>query len=173
MESKVVGGSLELDPKVQIDPAQLAVAGLDGGKLPIKAKVSIPIRSLKSHAVAMDNVCQDAMESAKYPRIEYQVMVVTAKNAERKPGTPFEFNSVGNLVIHGVTNKITMPVTIARVDEHNLRVKGTAPLKMTAFGVKPPSPSVSLGLIKTGDDVKVSFDWLVVKKAEPTTTAAK
>jgi len=35
------------------------------------------------------------------------------------------------------------------------------PLKMTAFRITPPSPSIVEGLIKTGDDVTVRFEWLV------------
>ena len=112
MESKIVGGSLELDPKVQFDAAQAALTGLEGNKVPMKVKVSIPVRSLKSYTTAMDNVYQDAMEEKKFPRIEFFLSELTVKEGEHKPGTPFEFNSTGELVVHGVTNKITMPVTI-------------------------------------------------------------
>ena len=37
---------------------------------------------------------------------------------------------------------------------------------MTTFEVKPPAPKIALGMIKTGDDIKVSFEWLVVHKPE-------
>jgi polyisoprenoid-binding protein YceI len=166
MESKIVPGSLELDPKVQLDSAKTAVAGLDGNKLPMKVKVSIPVRSLKSYTTAMDNVYQDAMEEKKFPKIEYSLAELTVKDGEHKPGAPFEFSATGDLVVHGVTNRITMPVTIEPLEGNKLKIKGAVPLKMTSFGVKPPAPKLALGLIKTGDDIKASFEWLVVRKAE-------
>jgi polyisoprenoid-binding protein YceI len=166
METKIVGGSLELDPKVQLDTSKATIAGLDGNKVPLKVKVSIPVRSLKSYATAMDNVYQDAMEEKTFPKIEYFLTEVTAKEGEHKAGAPFEFNSTGDLVVHGVTNKITMPVTIDAVEANKLKIKGSVPLKMTSFGVKPPAPKIALGMIKTGDDIKVSFEWLVGRRAE-------
>jgi hypothetical protein len=64
--------------------------------------------------------------------------------------------------VAGVTRTNTMPVTIERVETTKLKVTGVTALKMTDFGIKPPSPDVpGLGaLIKTGDDVKITFDWL-------------
>jgi polyisoprenoid-binding protein YceI len=173
MESKLIAGSIELDGKVQLDPAKATIDGLDGGKLPMKAKILIPVRALKSHATAMDNVCQDAMEADKFPRIEYRLADLAVKPGEHKPSTPFEFDATGELVVHGVTNKITMPVTIERLDDTRLKIKGATALKMTNYGVKPPSPSIALGAIKTGDDVKIAFEWLVVKRPGNTQSAAK
>jgi hypothetical protein len=46
-----------------------------------------------------------------------------------------------------------------------LKFSGTTALKMTDFGIQPPAPSLALGLIKTGDDVKITFEWLTAKAA--------
>jgi hypothetical protein len=35
---------------------------------------------------------------------------------------------------------------------------------MTDFKIDPPAPKVALGLIKTGDEVKLFFEWIVVQK---------
>ncbi len=169
MVSTLVGGTLEIGSQVDLDPAKTTLPGLDGDEVPIKAKTSITVRSLKSHATAMDNVCQDAMDAKQFPRIEYQLTKLALKKTEHKVGAPWEFMSLGELAIHGVTNKVIMPVTLERLDDARLRVKGAVPLKMTTFGVKPPSPAIGLGAIKTGDDVKLSFEWLVVKKADAPT----
>jgi hypothetical protein len=40
---------------------------------------------------------------------------------------------------------------------------------MTSFGMKPPA---LLGMLTTGDEVKVSVEWLT-QKADATTAAAK
>ena len=40
------------------------------------------------------------------------------------------------------------------------RAREPAPnVKMTSFGIQPPAPKIALGLISTGDDVKIAFEW--------------
>ena len=55
-----------------------------------------------------------------------------------------------------------MPVTIARADA-KLTVKGSLVIKMTDFGITPPSPKLPSGNIVTKDEVKVSFSWVTAK----------
>ena len=41
---------------------------------------------------------------------------------------------------------------------------GQLPIRMTDYGIKPPT--AMMGTIKTGDDVKVTFRWVVEKAGE-------
>jgi hypothetical protein len=61
---------------------------------------------------------------------------------------------------------IEMPVTLEPQPSNKLKATGEITLKMTDFGIQPPSPKLALGLIKTGDDVKISFEWLSVLKTD-------
>ena len=45
-----------------------------------------------------------------------------------------------------------------------LKVSGKTKLKMSQFGVVPPAPKIALGLITTGDEVSVEFNWFVAQK---------
>jgi len=74
-------------------------------------------------------------------------------------GTPLEFSTTGNLMVAGVTNKITMPVRIENAEKANLKVTGSVPLKMTDYKVKPP---VKLGVFQTTNEITVSFEWVIV-----------
>jgi polyisoprenoid-binding protein YceI len=151
MNGSIIGGKIEAD-------AKFPEAGAD------KAKVStvIPVRTLKSYAPKMDQVMQEAMELTKFPRIEYQLVSLKPKS---NAGAKFEFDAVGALTVHGKTLTNTMPVTIEKMDGGKLKITGTTPLKMTDFGVPPPCPALAMGMIKTGDDIKVSIEWLVAPKA--------
>src|SRR5262249_20405441 len=104
------------------------------------------------------------------PSIKYQLTALTLKSEPKTPNGPAEYNSTGDLTISGVKKTIEMPVTIERIAGGKLKVKGTANVKMTDHGIKPPAHALAMGLIKTGDDVKVSIEWLVGK---PTDTAQK
>jgi len=39
-----------------------------------------------------------------------------------------------------------------------LKITGKVPLKMTDFKVTPP---VKLGIFRTGDDITITFEWVV------------
>jgi polyisoprenoid-binding protein YceI len=130
-------------------------------------QVSIPVSTLKSYADSMDAVMQDHMNMERYPRIEYRLVELKPKSAVGATG-PLQFDAVGALTVAGTTQTITMPVTIERIDKATLKIVGTTPLKMTDFDIKPPAPRI-LGMptIKTGDDIKLTVEWLVVQKAAP------
>ena len=46
-------------------------------------------------------------------------------------------------------------VNVLPLPDNKLKVTGNTKLKMTDFKVEPPSPKIALGLIKTGDEVKL------------------
>jgi polyisoprenoid-binding protein YceI len=133
-------------------------------------QVSIPVETLKSYADAMDTVMQDHLNMAEFPRIEYRLIELRPRSAAGAAG-PLKFAAVGALTVSGTTQTITMPVTIERMDKTRIKIVGSTPLKMTAFDVTPPAPRI-LGMptIKTGDDIKITFEWLVEQKAGPTKT---
>jgi polyisoprenoid-binding protein YceI len=163
MEGQIIAGFLEFDTAVKWDPASEGLAGATPGKpVSAKAQANIPVRSIKSGKSSMDSVMQDAMKQSAFPRIEYRLNEMVLK--EHKAGGPFVFDTKGELAVSGVTNKISMPVVIQPAGENKLKVSGTNALKMTSFGVQPPAPKIALGAIKTGDDIKIVFDWVLQKK---------
>ncbi|HYV34910.1 MAG TPA: YceI family protein [Gemmataceae bacterium] len=159
MEGAIIGGFVELDSGFVAAPDKA-----QPGKVAATAQVTIPIRSLKSGKDSMDAVMQDAMKQDQFPRIVYRLTALTLKATPKSAEGPYEFNSNGELIISGVTNKVSFPVTMQRVEGKKLKTSGSTSVKMTAFGIQPPAPKIALGFITTGDDVKVSFDWLSSQK---------
>lgn len=156
VESSLIGGSVEWDASFDAVPK--------AGKVPgAKVESTILVRSLKSGKSAMDAVMQDAMGAEKNPKITYTLTELTLKDAPKTPADPMTFDSKGQITVAGVSKPLAMTVTITREGD-KLKITGKTPLKMTDHGIKPPAPAVGLGLIKTGDEVKISFDW-VTKKA--------
>ncbi len=153
----VIKGFIEADAEF---PASAAVPGAN----PPRVEVTIPVRTLKSQvaigAKKMDEVMQEHMNMAQWPNIEYRLVELVPKTTNTAPGTVFHFDAVGLLTVSGVTRTNRMPVTIQRVGRDKIKVTGSTTLKMTDFGIKPPSPALSIGLIKTGDDVTVRVEWL-------------
>ena len=149
VETKVVGGFL------QIDSAALAKPG----KIEVKGKVIIPVRQLKSGKKRMDEVMHAAMNEKKHKLIDF---TLSGLNVNSVKGGVANCTSNGSIKINGKTKPLTMDISIASKGDQ-LVVSGSAILKMTDFGIKPPSPKLPTGNIVTKDEVKISFEWVVAK----------
>jgi polyisoprenoid-binding protein YceI len=150
VESQIIKGTMEVPADFAKNPSAAAKN--------TKAEVTIPVRSLKSGKSAMNSIMWEAMKMKDHPNIEYKLLELTPKSAAAG-ATSAQFDAKGTLKVAGVTRTNTMPVTIEKVDATKAKVTGTTTVKMTDFGIKPPAPTVGLGFIKTGDDVKIAFEW--------------
>jgi len=165
MEGQIIGGFVELESGVQLDKTPAAPPGLKDDKLNVKAQVKIPVRSIKSGKDLMDGVMQEAMKQKQFPSIDYRVTDLVLR--PHVAGNPLEFTAKGELTIAGVTNKVNMFVTLETLPQNKLKITGTTALKMTAYGVTPPKPKIGLGVLSTGDDIKLTFEWITGQRAVP------
>jgi hypothetical protein len=168
MAGTMAGGTFEVPAGVQIDSKKEAIPGLADGKLTAKVSAIIPVRSMHSEVKVgssiMDGLYQDALKEKTSPRITYTLSEMKLKSGHAA-GKPFEFDTAGELQIAGVTNKVSMPVTVESLDGGKIKIAGVAPLKMTDFKIEPPAPNIGMGLMKCKDDVKVSFEWTLAPEA--------
>ncbi len=153
VEGGIIAGTMELDAAFASDPTKAAP-----GKIAAKVETSMPVRTLKSGKSSMDSVMHAAMKQPVHPKIEYRLTELTLKETPKSAEGPILLESKGELAVAGVTNKVAFPVTMTRAGK-SLKATGTASVKMTSFGIQPPSPKISFGLITTADDVKITFEW--------------
>jgi polyisoprenoid-binding protein YceI len=157
VEGQIIGGIMEFTEQF---PEKAAAAI----KVKPKVSVNIPVRSLKSGKTPMDEVMHTAMKQTQHPNITYQLLEIKLKEAPADAKGKLTFDTKGALTVAGVTRTNSMVVTMEPQPSDKLKVSGATNVKMTDFGIKPPAPSLALGLIKTGDDVKINFEWVTVKK---------
>lgn len=121
----------------------LAVASMDGGR-----------------GAAMNNKIYKALKAETHPHISY----VQSGPAEyiKTPDGKLNIKSVGMIKIAGVEVKEEVPI-IGVFKESKLSIVGTCPLKMSDFGIEPPS--AMFGQIQTDDEIEVHFK-LIYKKGE-------
>ena len=164
MEGSIIGGYLEVPSTVILDSSQAALAGAPDGKVKAKAHVQIPVTAIvNAKWDGMSQVMQDAMGAKDFPQIIFDLAEMTLKQPH-EAGKPFQFEAKGELAVHGVTNKITMPVTIQTLDKTRLKVSAEKiPLSMTEFKVTPP---VKAGIFITKPEITITFDWFIAKPAE-------
>lgn len=175
VESPIIGGFIEVGPDFPVEPGQAATPG----KVQAKAEPFVTVRSLKSiekdgkpYSDKMDEIMYEKLGAPKVPKINFYLDELELKEVAKSKDAPYVFEAKGDLVVAGVTNKITMPVNVLPLGDKKLRVTGTTNVKMTDFKIDPPAPKIALGLIKTGDPVKIIFDWLVMQRAAPAAAAA-
>jgi hypothetical protein len=167
VESSLIGGRLEVGSGFPTEPGQ----AIQPGKIDAKADVFIPVRSLKSvekdgrpYSESMDDIMYGKLLQPTHPRIQYHLTELVLKEAPKDTNAPYLFEAAGQLVVAGVTNHISMPLNVTPLGGKKLKITGTTTVKMTDFGIKPPAPALALGLIKTGDEVKLIFDWRLQHK---------
>ncbi len=176
VESPLIGGFIEAGPNFPTEPGQACTPG----KIEAKAEPFLMARSLKSiekdgkpYSDKMDEIMYEKLKAQESPRIVYHLTDLVLKESAKSKDDPYVFDSKGELVVAGVTNTVSMPVKIQPLGEKKLKVSGTATLKMTDFKIEPPAPKIALGLIKTGDEVKLVFEWMLAQRPASTASAAK
>jgi polyisoprenoid-binding protein YceI len=116
----------------------------------------------------MDDVMYGKLKAQDNPKIVYRLTELTLKETPKEKDSPYIFDSKGEVAVAGVTNLVVFPVNVLPVPGNKIRVSGNTTLRMTDFKIQPPAPTMALGAIKTGDEVKITFEWILT----PTTTAA-
>ncbi|WP_420581757.1 YceI family protein [Reichenbachiella sp.] len=105
------------------------------------------VKSIKSGKSGMDNNTYKALNEKEYPKITFKANQLDIK------GDQLVGN--GQLTIAGKTNDIPINLTLSNASERS--VKGSIKLKMTEYGVTPPT--AVFGTIKTGDEVTIQFNF--------------
>jgi polyisoprenoid-binding protein YceI len=164
VESPLILGYLEVGPNFPVEPGQAATPG----KVDVKAEASVTVRSLKSiekdgkpYSDRMDEVMDEKLKMTEFPKIVFHLSELTLKEPARSKDAAYIFDAKGDLAIAGVTNSISMPINVLPLPDKKIKVSGTVTIKMTDFKIEPPAPKIALGAIKTGDDVKLIFDWML------------
>lgn len=126
-----------------------------------KVHVKVPVRSLKCGHGAMDNNLYKALNADASPDVSYILATFEATPGEAKE--TFTLHTVGTLSVAGKENKLEMDVAATRLADGSVTAKGVVPIKMTDFGIQPPT--AIFGRLKTGNEVKVAFELVIGAKA--------
>lgn len=119
-------------------------ADVKGNKIE-DVKFVLKATSLKSKDSSLDKNAYKALNTDKYPDI-----VFTASGLPTSGSASVQ----GNMTISNVTKSISIPVNVTK-NGNSYTIKGSTKLKMTTFGIKPPS--VMMGTIKSGDEININF----------------
>ncbi len=134
----------------KIDVTVASDADASPSKLVKSASLSIPVAQLDCKNGTMNDHMRKALKADKNPTIAWKL------SSYRVEGTAVVMT--GTLTIAGRENPIELR-GIGSSDNGTITLKGSKVLKMSEFGVKPPS--LMLGTMKVADPVTVSFDLVL------------
>ena len=117
-----------------------------------EVEFSCPVSGINSGNKIMDNKTYKALKEEKYPFINFLI------NPQDNVKLYDDNNTVsGMLTIAGITKEVKFPCDVTFISSNRFKISGELPLKMSDFGVEPPT--AMLGALKTGNEVVVKFDF--------------
>lgn len=125
-------------------------------------EVAVPVQDLECGKGTMNKKLRKALDADGHPRVRYALSTAQLQPLPDSTGAWFQLQTMGTLTIAGVDRIIDMTVAGQRLDGERFRFVGQAPVRMSDFGVDPPT--ALFGTLKTGDDVVVHFDVIVGKQ---------
>ncbi len=119
--------------------------------------VRIPVKSLSCGNGTMDKHMQHALKADEDPEIRFELKSY-AVGETTAAGT--EVKATGVMTIAGSSKTVELTGLVTPTAT-GLRVQGETPLRMTEYGVKPPS--LMLGTLKVADAITVHYDVVLEK----------
>ena len=140
----------QLDGNIEVAPDAAEKVG--------NVAITVPARSLECKNGTMNKKAHEALEAKAHPEITYQL---THASLDGASANGFVLKTTGRLTIAGTTRNIDMTVNGQVLDDGRVRFTGSTPLKMSDFGIDPPT--AMLGAMKTGNEVTVHFDVIATR----------
>jgi polyisoprenoid-binding protein YceI len=140
----------QVDGVVTAERAILPLDQIEGAVETVE--IVIPVAQLDCRNGTMNDHMRKALKAQDNPELRYRLTTYRVETAEGTVNVALE----GELLMAGATRPVQFPATLTRTEDGNVRVQGSAQLKMTEWGMKPPS--LMLGTMKVGATVTVKFD---------------
>ena len=151
----------KFDAVIELDAAAVAELATATPKVLKRVEVKVPVKSLKCGHGGMDDNLYKALKADD--DTGHQLHPGDVRRRARRDRGAFTLKTNGTLAIAGKENKLTMDVVAMRLPDGTVKATGVVPIKMTDFGIKPPT--AMFGTLRTGDEVKVNFALTVGARA--------
>lgn len=125
----------------------------------------LPIVSLDCGNNRMNRDLQKTLNADRYPNIELQLLQTDERNYNPtlRPSEWGRIDATIAIGINGCSNIYHLTVLATPVDGSRFRIMGSKKLRMTDFGIDPPT--AVFGMIRVHDEINISFDMIIqIKK---------
>jgi len=140
------------DAKVASTSVEAVAAVLAGEKAVSKVEVTVPVERLDCRNGTMNEHMRKALKAKEFPTVVFRAEAYDLVRSNDS----IAVTMTGSLTLGGVEKPITIKAQAKPGANGALVVSGTREVRMTEFGLKPPT--LMLGTMKVDDRVTVGFD---------------
>jgi polyisoprenoid-binding protein YceI len=119
----------------------------------VSVKVNIVARTLTCGGGTIDNNMYKTLKTDQFQMIKYTMSGYDLLDAT---SSSFSANTKGTLQIAGQDKAVDIKINAARLAEGKASAEGEETIKLTDFGIDPPS--FMFGRLKVGNELKVKFN---------------
>jgi len=124
------------------------------------AELTVPVAQLECHNGTMNEHMRNALKADAHQTIQYRI---THWDLTPRGDDEGVLTTSGTLAMAGAEKPISVELTAKRIADRTWRLTGSKTLKMTEWGMKPPS--LMMGTMKVRDPVTVTFDIVLEPKS--------
>jgi len=144
----------------QVTGDMTAVLNPDGSVDLVSIRIKMAVLSIKSDmGRVMDNKTYEALKATRYPDILFTLSTPLKLSQVSDGRQPVSVK--GDLLLAGVCRPVVMQVKTFAFDQGKLLFEGTENIRMTDYGVKPPS--ALFGTMKAAPDITIHFKTNFIK----------
>jgi len=127
----------------------------DARQADLRAEVVIPVRAFDCGVRQMNRDLYEALKGKAYPAVRFALRRAELLASDgRSEWTPVRV--WGTITLAGEQRPVTVTARGQRLADGRVRIQGRHALRMTDFGIEPPTGL--LGLVRAHDDIVVRFD---------------
>jgi len=153
----IKGTATKLSGTIAADPANPAASSVD---------LTIDVASLDTGIAMRNEHLHDRyLAVEKFPIMTFKSVSVTSPLKAIGPNQPVDVSVTGDMTLHGVTKRITVPVRVVIIPQSELTKSSrgagdwihattTFPIKLTDFGIEVPEKM----LMKVSNDISIKVD---------------
>jgi hypothetical protein len=119
-------------------------------------RMRIPVANFRCGNKVMERDMSQALKADRHPVIDFQFTELRGNVNHDLDSGNYQATIAGQLVLAGSTREVEVLVTAERLARDRFRIRAELPLRMTDFGIQPPT--ALFGMVKAKNELLVRFD---------------
>lgn len=145
-----------VDGSAQLPAAKDSVSADESAQTSVV--VQVPIKSIDCGNSRMTSDLQETLKMKEHPKIRFELVHGTMGGRTDSSAQWRRIDALGPLTVAGTKRLTKLDAAAKALDDEHFRLRGCLPIRMTYFGIEPPTKA--FGLIKVKNRVEVQYDLL-------------
>ena len=128
----------------------------------VTAEVRIPVADFDCGLAPMNRDFRNALQGDRHPTIRFTLRDADVLAAPSRPGGWARVRALGTLELAGTTRTVSITAEGQDLGDGRVRLRGDHRLRMSDFGIEPPTGM--LGLVRAHNGITVRFDVLASER---------